>query len=145
MAFRNVDADPSDPVETWPHEGFCAAIERGFLPDWSKIAREVRANPYGAAAATLSEVLDYIDPSPAAELLGGILSKARSEADAADRAEIAREIAGIVAGSGLSQAEVARRLGTSRTRLSTWVNGRVTPNAATLARIRRAFPAEAAG
>jgi hypothetical protein len=28
LRFRNIDASPDDPVETWPFEGVLAAIER---------------------------------------------------------------------------------------------------------------------
>jgi hypothetical protein len=31
LTFRNVDASPTDPVETWPYEGLVAAVERGSL------------------------------------------------------------------------------------------------------------------
>jgi len=137
LAFRNVDADPSDPVESWPQEGFRAVIERGYLSDWARVANAVRAKPYGQAAATLADVLGYIDPSPAATLLASVLDQARADADAADRAAVAAEVRALVAASGLTQAEFARRLGTSRTRLSTWMNGHVTPGAATLRKMRR--------
>lgn len=33
LSFRNVDADPSDPVESWPYEGLVTAVERGGLAD----------------------------------------------------------------------------------------------------------------
>ncbi|MDR2565376.1 MAG: helix-turn-helix domain-containing protein [Bifidobacteriaceae bacterium] len=137
LAFRNVDASPLDPVETWPQEGFRAAIERGYLADWARVANAVRAEPYGAAAANLADVLRYVDASPAAVLLAEILKKARAQADREDAQAVAADIRALVAGSGLTQTEFARRLGTSRTRLSTWVNGRVTPGSATLRRIRR--------
>lgn len=39
--------------------------------------------------------------------------------------------------SGLSRAEFASRVGTSASRLSTYVSGRVTPSAALLLRMRR--------
>jgi hypothetical protein len=137
LAFRNIDADPSDPVESWPQEGFRAVIERGYLSDWTRVANAVRENPYGVAAANLSDVLGYVESSPPAVLLAGVLERARAEADAADRASVAAEVCGLVARSGLTRAEFARRLGTSRTRLSTWMNARVTPGAAMLERMRR--------
>ena len=38
LKFRNIDASPDDPVETWPFEGIIAAVERGALPDWRRLA-----------------------------------------------------------------------------------------------------------
>ncbi|MDR0847511.1 MAG: helix-turn-helix domain-containing protein [Propionibacteriaceae bacterium] len=137
LQFRNVDADPSGPVATWPHEGMQAAIERGYLSDWRRVANEVRERPYGPAASTLAEVLEYAEESPVATLLGGILSDARQEADSSDREEVAARVKTLVKESGLSQGEFARLYGTSRSRLSTWMNGRVTPSAAALLRMQR--------
>ena len=37
LRFRNIDASPDDPVETWPFEGILAAVERGTLPDWRRL------------------------------------------------------------------------------------------------------------
>ncbi|MGI8949078.1 MAG: helix-turn-helix domain-containing protein [Ornithinimicrobium sp.] len=43
----------------------------------------------------------------------------------------------LVAASGLTTAEFASRIGTSRTRLSTYRSGQVTPSAALLVRMER--------
>jgi hypothetical protein len=45
LRFRNIDASPDDPVETWPFEGILAAVERGILPDWCRLASAIRADP----------------------------------------------------------------------------------------------------
>ena len=37
--FRNIEATPDDPVETWGVEGVATAIERGSLPHWATITR----------------------------------------------------------------------------------------------------------
>ena len=50
---------------------------------------------------------------------------------------MAREIRELVAMSGLSQREFASMAGTSASRLSTYVNGLVTPSATMMVRIRR--------
>ena len=48
-----------------------------------------------------------------------------------------REVEALVSESGLSLAEFASRIGTSRSRLSTYRSGRVTPSAALLLRMER--------
>jgi DNA transposition AAA+ family ATPase len=54
-----------------------------------------------------------------------------------DRQLVAREIRRLVAVSGLSQRQFAALCGTSAPRLSTYVNGLVTPSAAMMVRFTR--------
>ncbi|NKY05519.1 hypothetical protein HF998_00660, partial [Cellulomonas hominis] len=61
MQFRNIDADPTDPVDSWGVEGMLTAIERGYLPHWQRIAAAVRAAPDGQAARDLEVALDLAD------------------------------------------------------------------------------------
>ena len=56
LSFRNVDADPSDPVESWPYEGLVTAVERGGLADWRRIHRAVQADPWGPVARSLEAI-----------------------------------------------------------------------------------------
>lgn len=65
-----------------------------------------------------------------------VIELARQEAEARERQEVASEIDGLVRESGLSRSEFASRIGTSPSRLSTYVTGRVTPSAALLVRMR---------
>ncbi len=54
-----------------------------------------------------------------------------------ERATIAGEVRRIVAVSGLTQREFAARVGTSASRLSSYVHGHVVPSAAMMLRIKR--------
>ena len=49
LRFRNITASVDDPVETWPFEGILAAVERGTLPDWQRLAAAVPHTPRGRA------------------------------------------------------------------------------------------------
>ena len=62
LRFRNIDASPDDPVETWPQEGIEAALERGSLSDWRRIHRAVEHAPWGPVARSLEQVLTYCRP-----------------------------------------------------------------------------------
>ena len=137
LKFRNVEASPDDPVETWPFEGILAAVERGTLPDWRRLAKAVSADPWGPVAQQVIEVLSLSRPYRTAELLEGVVARARQEASESERHEVAAEIRSLVDGSGLSRQEFAERIGTSRSRLSTYISGRVVPSAALMVRIRR--------
>jgi transcriptional regulator with XRE-family HTH domain len=50
---------------------------------------------------------------------------------------VAGQVRALVEASGLTAAEFASRIGTSRTRLTTYRTGRVTPSATLLRRMRR--------
>lgn len=137
LKFRNVEASPDDPVETWPFEGILAAVERGTLPDWRRLAKAISADPWGPVAQQVIEVLSFSRPYGTAELLEGVVARIREEAAESERHEVAAEIRNLVDGSGLSRQDFAERIGTSRSRLSTYISGRVVPSAALMVRIRR--------
>jgi DNA-binding transcriptional regulator YiaG len=137
LKFRNITASPEDPVETWPFEGVLAAVERGTLPDWRRLARAIRADPWGPVAQQVLEAVRLSHPYGTAELLAGVVSRAREIAAASERAQVATEVRNLVSASGLSQQDFAARLGTSRSRLSTYMSGKVVPSAALIVRMRR--------
>lgn len=144
LKFRNITSSPDDPVETWPFEGVLAAVERGTLPDWRRLADAIRADPWGAVAQQVLEAVKMSRPYGTAELLTTVIERVRQEAADAEREQVAGEIRDLVARSGLSQRDFALRLGTSRPRLSTYLSGKVTPSAALMIRVRR-IAAQAAG
>jgi len=137
LRFRNIDASPDDPVETWPFEGVRTALERGTLPDWRRLAQAIGADPWGAVAQQVLEAVDLSRPYGTAELFQGVVNRARVAAAEAERQEVAAEIRSLVAASRLSRQEFAERIGTSRTRLSTYMSGKVTPSASLMIRMRR--------
>ena len=136
--FRNVDADPSDPVETWPYEAMVAAIERGTVRDWAKITAAVRRDPWGGTARALEDYLSYTDPSGVTELLRRAVRQARVDAETADREKVAARVRQLIRESGLTAAKFASRAGTSASRLSTYASGKVVPSATTMLRLERA-------
>jgi DNA-binding transcriptional regulator YiaG len=137
LQFRNVDADPSDPVESWPYEALVTAIERGGLLVWRRIATAVRADPWGPVARSIEDYAGYAEPSPALTLLLRAVARARDAAAREEAAQVCAEVRALVAASGLRRDEFARAIGTSTSRLSTYCTGRVTPSAALLVRMRR--------
>jgi DNA-binding transcriptional regulator YiaG len=136
LAFRNVEVSPTDPVSTWPVEAIQTALERGGLSDWRRLAKAVTAQPWGPVARNIEEVLRYSRPYGVAELMEGIISRARSDAERTERDAVALEIRRLLEQSGLSRADFASRIGTSPSRLSTYVTGKVTPSAALMVRMR---------
>lgn len=138
LKFRNITASPEDPVETWPFEGVLAAVERGTLPDWRRLAQAIQADPWGPVAQQVLEAVRLSRPYGTTELLEGVVARARELAAGSERAEVAAEVRGLLSASGLSQQDFAERVGTSRSRLSTYLSGKVVPSAALIVRMRRA-------
>jgi DNA-binding transcriptional regulator YiaG len=137
LKFRNIDASPEDPVATWPFEGILTAVERGTLPDWHRLAEAIQADPWRPVAQQVLEAVRLTRPYGTAELLEGVVERARKVTADTEREDVAAEIRRLVTESGLSVQEFATRMGTSRPRLSTYMSGKVVPSAALMIRMRR--------
>jgi DNA-binding transcriptional regulator YiaG len=137
LAFRNVDASPDEPVSEWPLEAIQTALERGGLSHWRRLAAAIRAQPWGPIARQVEEVLTYSRPYGVAELMERVIADARDDAAADERATVAADVARLIERSGLSRAEFAALVGTSTSRLSTYVTAKVTPSAALMLRMSR--------
>ena len=138
LQFRNVDASPSDDVRTWPYEALVTALDRGLIPDWQPIFAEIRRSPWGPVARRVERYLSYREPDGVGVLFAMAIDRARAAAEAAERAEAAARVRAAVTRSGLTKSRFAELIGTSASRLSTYLSGTVTPSAAMLMRIERA-------
>lgn len=137
LAFRNLQITPDAPVARWPTEAVQIALERGDLDDWRRIVAELKRDPWGRTARQVEEVLTYSRPYGIADAIETVLAELRADVEADEREQVAAEIRGAIARSGLSRAEFASRIGTSASRLSTYATGKVTPSATLMLRIRR--------
>jgi DNA-binding transcriptional regulator YiaG len=140
LVFRNIDASPADPVESWPTEAVITALERGGLSDWHRLGEAIRTDPWGPVARKVETALTCVQPYGVDVAMRRILSDARSTREVAEREAVATEVAQIVRASGLSKSEFASRIGTSASRLSTYLSGSVTPSASLLLRMRTVAP-----
>ena len=138
LQFRNVDASPDDDVRTWPYEALATAVDRGLIPDWQPVFAEIRRSPWGRVARRIERYLAYREPDGVGTLFRLAIDRARDDADRRDREEAARRVRAAVERSGLTNAEFASLVGTSASRLSTYLAGKVSPSAALLIRIERA-------
>jgi transcriptional regulator with XRE-family HTH domain len=133
LRFRNIDATPDDPVDEWGFEGILTAVERGQLPEWRRIVSTVRRDPHGKVAQELDEALDVAEREGVVDSLRRNLERAR----AGEAGAVAESVQRAVLRSDLTAAAFAREIGTSPSRLSTYMSGKVTPSAALLLRIER--------
>lgn len=137
LRFRHLDVGPDAPVEAWPTEGVLAALERGGLSDWRRIAAAVRSDPWGPVARRLEDALAASRPYGAGPLLDRVLMHARRDAEIAERAEVARQVRVLLEASGLDRGAFAEAIGTSSSRLSTYLTGKVAPSSTLLVRMER--------
>lgn len=135
VRFRNVDADPIDPVRTWPYEALVTAIERGLVPDWLPIFDEFKRDPWGPVSRKVERYLSYAPKNGFTTLFRLAIERARSNAEKRERAEVAERVRKAIASSGLTAAQFAERIGTSASRLSTYATGSVMPSAHMLVRV----------
>lgn len=134
LRFRNLTATPADPVEQWGVEALLAAVDRGSLPDWRRINDAVKAEPWGPFTSQLLQALELAEDRGVRKTLERAVVHAREEVEQAARREVRRRLAALVEESGLTAAEFAVRLGTSPSRLSTYLSGRVVPSGALVVR-----------
>jgi len=132
VKFRNLEVSPSDPVERWGVEGIATALDRGGLAEWRRIARALNDEPYGKVAADVEQAVEVAEDRGLVEYMRMALERARSS----DKQRLALKLREHVWRSGMSQAEVARRLGTSPSRLSTYLSGQVAPSAVFAEKLR---------
>ena len=119
---------PEDVISTWDHGGIRA---------WRGQVAIIASNPWAPYGNELMELaLAAGRPAPV-HAIDEAVKVYRSRFERRERELVAREIRQLVAMSGLSQREFAAMAGTSASRLSTYVNGLVTPSATMMVRIRR--------
>lgn len=137
LKFRNLVTPPDAPVQEWPTEAVLTALERGSLRDWRRLLRVMDREPWGDTARKVEQALAVSRPYGVAGLMERAIHRARKRVSGQERAEVARQVRRHLDRSGLTRLEFAQRIGTSPSRLSTYLNGKVTPSAALLLRMSR--------
>jgi DNA-binding transcriptional regulator YiaG len=135
MQFRNLDFDPTVPVDQWPAEAIETVIDRGSLSDWRRLAEAIRHDPWGPAARTTETVIAWGEHYGVDALMGEAVRRAREEVTLAGRAEYAAQIRSWRAQAGMTLRQFARAAGTSASRLSDYEHAKVAPTTDVLGRL----------
>lgn len=143
--FRNLDFDPSEPMDRWPAEAIATVIDRGSLSDWSQLARAIRRHPWGAAARTVETVVGWGEHYGVDALLARVIRDARDDVARRGRTEYAAQIRSWRDQTGMTLREFAREAGTSASRLSDYEHAKVAPTTDVLGRLRHVVAAHSAG
>jgi len=131
-----VKGEPDPPLTTV--EEFLHCFESQTLPGWRRQLLRYALDPWSPYTGQLLDLADRSGNPHYPDGIGHFLAALRAEIEARERRAIAAEIRRLVERSGYTQRQFAERVGTSAPRLSTYVNGGVTPSASMLLRIRRA-------
>lgn len=124
------------PVEFWPTAAIRLAVESGDLEVWQRIVVALKRDPFGRTARQVEEVLEAASQG-VGKALAEVLSRARADLEADERAEVARQIHALIDRSGLSGREFASRIGCCSEDLGAYLAGDVSPSAAQMVRMRR--------
>ncbi len=136
ILMQDIDpASPGTPLSTV--EEVRAMVDADDLQQWRDQFALIAAAPWGPDAAQLHDLVVAADRPLAAYAVRECTRIYRNRFEEQERLEVAKEIRRLVAVTGMSQREFARHIGTSASRLSTYVNGLVTPSAAMMLRISR--------
>ena len=135
--FRNVEGSPDDPVDTWPYEGMVSVIERGNILDWAPLIDFIRHDPWGRVARNVEVYLGYSDLEDVSAFFRLVLDDARERSEALERKEVQEIVESSWRRSGLTRQDFAKAIGTSPSRLSTYLSGSVVPSAAMVVRMQR--------
>ncbi|MCG8154573.1 helix-turn-helix domain-containing protein, partial [Pimelobacter simplex] len=151
LLFQPIDPQPvgvavDEVVPIDSADELVTLLEQGSLVEWRRHLQRLATSPWGPYAESISELADAAD-RPA---IHTVLAWCRAWGHDREREQIARHVQHLVAVSGVSQRQFAARIGTSPSRLSSYIRGSVTPSAALFLRIQRAsralqVPAAAAG
>jgi len=63
LKFRNINANPSEPVEKWGVEGVLCAFERGSVEDWRKIWKSMFVDKSKKVIDDVSQAKEILDES----------------------------------------------------------------------------------
>lgn len=130
---------PADerPVEFWSTAAIRSALESDDLAVWQRIVTAIKRDPYGRTARQVEEVLDKAQPYGVSKAMAEVLTRTRDQLESDERAEVARHVRLLLNRSGLTPQEFASRIGVHPRDFAAFVDGRTSPSASLMIRMRR--------
>ncbi len=145
VQFRNLDFDPTAPMDCWPAEAIETIIDRGSLSDWRHLADAIRHNPWGPASRTAETVVAWGEHYGVDALISNVIRHARADVAQRGRADYAAQIRSWRAQTGMTLRQFATVAGTSASRLSDYENAKVAPTTDVLGRLEYVAATHAPG
>ncbi|MEO6605545.1 MAG: helix-turn-helix transcriptional regulator [Aeromicrobium sp.] len=123
------------PIQDLTFDETVRSIGEGDLVLWQQMASVVQARPWGEFARQIEAAGKAAGDDAVACAFDEVVKMSRVQRDRRERDEVAKRISKIVLTTGLTQKVFAARIGTSASRLSTYMTGSVTPSASMMLRI----------
>lgn len=118
MNHRHLRCAPDTPVEKRPVAALVDVLERGDLGDWKPIAVAVARDPNGPFAARVLEIVNAYPMYGTSALWRTWIDRRRARAEGATAPAASVALAKLRRKMGLTQVEMARRIGMSQSDLS---------------------------
>ena len=118
MRHRHLELRPGITAEDLPSAAIVDILERGDLADWKPIAEAIAWDPQGKTAEKVMRLIDVYPMYGTSALWRAWCDRCRARAEGALRPPLAEDLPMLRRGVGLTQAELARRVGISQSDLS---------------------------
>jgi transcriptional regulator with XRE-family HTH domain len=138
VALLHVGIDPDEflPVITTQTQ-LLGVVDGGSVLEWRHHLSMIVASPWSPYARHLVDLAAAIGRSEVAAVVEGFTELCRDHNKEHEREQVAEEVRRLISASGITQREFAKWVGTSPSRLSTYVSGTVTPSASLMLRMAR--------
>ena len=118
MSHRHLQFPPDTPPEAVPSAAIVEILQRGDLADWRPIAVAVARDPFGEFAERVARLADAYPAYGSSPLWRAWIERCRVRAGGGLAPRGAASLAGLRRRAGLTQVEMARRLGISQSDVS---------------------------
>jgi transcriptional regulator with XRE-family HTH domain len=136
LLHEGVDLDLYLPVIRTEAE-LLGVVDGGSVLEWRHHLAMIAASPWSPYPRHLVDLAGQADRPEVAEVVDRFTEVCREHNKEREREQVAEEVRKLVSESGVTQRQFAYWVGTSPSRLSTYVSGRVTPSASLMLRMAR--------
>jgi len=113
------------------------AVDGGSVLEWRHHLGMIAASPWSPYSRRLVDLAESAGRPHAAAVVEQVTEICREQNKEREREQVAEEVRRLVFSSGVSHRQFAQWVGTSHSRLSTYVSGTVTPSASLMLRMAR--------
>ncbi|WP_322937817.1 helix-turn-helix domain-containing protein [Nocardioides bizhenqiangii] len=136
LLLEGVDLDLHLPVIRTEAE-LVGVVDGGSVLEWRHHLAMIAATPWSPYSRLLVDLARQAARPEVAEVVDRFTEMCREHDKEHEREQVAGEVRRIVSHSGVTQREFALWVGTSPSRLSTYISGNVTPSASLMLRMAR--------
>lgn len=136
LLLQGVDPDDHLPVIRSEAE-LAGVVDGGSVIEWRHHLALIAGSPWSPYSLHLVELAHRSGRPEVAEFVDRLTATCRARIKESERAAVAEEVRRLVTDSGTNQRQFARWIGTSSSRLSSYIYGSVTPSASMMLRMAR--------